>query len=283
MKYMVITPARNESKYIKQTIVSVTNQTILPDRWIIVDDGSTDDTVQIVNQYVKKFSWIQLHKLDTKDEKRQGGSKVVNAFNEGLKIIRGLEWDFIVKLDADLILPENYFEEILNVFNNDAKIGLAGGIIMNKKGDTYVQEGGINYHIRGAFKTYRRACFEEIQGFKPVWNWDGLDEMEALYKGWKTKCVDLKVKHLRPTTSAYDKSEHGRKSGYNAYQMRTSTSLILMRFIRNIFTKPYLLYGLYYLDGYRRAFISKPEYIIEKDLGKFINKFHIKRILKFLK
>lgn len=108
--------------------------------------------------------------LSNYNEQRSGGSKVVRAFNAGYELIKNEDWDVIVKLDADLILPDNYFEKILEIFQNEQKVGLAGGVIYNKIGDKIIQEGKIDYHIRGAFKSYRKECFLDIGGFKPIWN-----------------------------------------------------------------------------------------------------------------
>lgn len=110
MKYVIITPAHNEEKYIKYTLDSVTVQTIKPAQWIIVDDGSTDTTAEIVQNYVKKYPWIKLIKNNPIENARRGGTKVVQAFKFGYQALDEVDFDFIVKLDADLTLPPNYFE-----------------------------------------------------------------------------------------------------------------------------------------------------------------------------
>lgn len=283
MKYVIITPVKNEEKFIKFTLDSVVNQTVLPSKWIIVDDGSSDDTTRIVEEYSNKYSWIELLKLNTNNEERMGGSKVVRAFNSGFELVKDEDWDFIVKLDGDLILPNNYFGKIIEVFKSDIKIGLTGGVILNKVGEKFVKEGHIDYHVRGAFKAYRKECFFSIGGLKEIWNWDGIDEMEAMYKGWKTKCIDLKVKHLRPTTSAYNLKEHAYKSGYEAYRIRMSPILMSLRCIYKLFNKPVLGYSIYFFNGYISAYLAKADFLINKELGRFINNFHYKRLLKLLK
>lgn len=283
MKYIIITPVKNEEKYIKFTLDSVIAQTILPAKWIIVDDGSSDSTVSIVENYTNKYSWIILLKLNTTNEERMGGSKVVRAFNKGYELILDHDFQMIVKLDGDLILPNDYFRKIIEVFNSDNKIGLAGGLIINKIGEKYIQEGKTDYHIRGAFKAYRIECFEDIGGFKPIWNWDGIDEMEAMYKGWKSKSIDLKVIHLRPTTSAYDLRQHAFKSGYEAYKIRMSFILMLLRTIYNSFKKPFFIGSYHFIRGYISARVLKADFVIDRGLGKFINRFHFQRLLKLLR
>ncbi len=121
-KYIIITPVKNEEKYIRYTLDSVTTQTILPEEWIVVDDGSSDNTSLIVEEYISKFNWISLIRLNTKEEQRMGGNKVVRAFNAGYKFIKNKDWDFVVKLDGDLSLPDDYFEKIFSAFAGRRKI-----------------------------------------------------------------------------------------------------------------------------------------------------------------
>jgi glycosyltransferase involved in cell wall biosynthesis len=278
MKYLIISPVKNEADFIEKTLLSVTRQTILPQKWIIVDDGSTDNTSIIIDEYLKKFNWIELLKNDTKNQERAGGAKVVRAFLKGYDKIKNVEHDFIVKLDGDLELPNNYFEEIINTFKSDSKIGICGGYILNKIGANLVKEIDIDYHVRGAFKSVRKNCYEEIGGFKEIWNWDGIDEMEAMFKGWKTKVIDLPVIHFRPTSAAYNPIKFNIKDGEDAYRLRSSFFLTIIRTIFRFARKPYLAVGISYFYGYIRSFIRRDKIIIDTELSKFINKFHLNRI-----
>ena len=133
MDYVIITPAKNEEKYIRYTLDSVVNQTLKPVEWIIVNDGSTDRTAEIVEEYVKKHVWIKLITI-RKNEKRAPGSKVVRAFYSGYTKIKK-DYDVISKLDADLTLPINYFRKVIDSFQDEKKVGLCGGYCkINKKG-----------------------------------------------------------------------------------------------------------------------------------------------------
>ncbi|MBC36022.1 MAG: glycosyl transferase family 2, partial [Bacteroidetes bacterium] len=246
--------------------------------WIIVDDGSSDNTCEIVLSYIKSHPWIKLVKHNNQNEVRTGGAKVVRAFNYGYSFVKDKQYDFIVKLDGDLELPRNYFEKVSEVFANNSKIGLCGGVIYNKYGNEFKKEGSASYHIRGAFKSVRKNCFKDIGGFREVWNWDGLDEMIAMFKGWDTKVIDMPVKHFRPTTAAYNKKEHSFKSGREAYRMRSNIILTILRGVKKASQKPFLLNSFYYWGGFINAFIKKENRIVDKDLGTFINKFHLKRI-----
>jgi poly-beta-1,6-N-acetyl-D-glucosamine synthase len=280
MRYVIVTPAKNEAEFIEFTIQSVLNQTLKPIEWIIVDDGSDDLTFEKACKYQQNCHWINVIRSHTFSEDRSGGAKVVRAFNYGFSQLKQKDYDFIVKLDGDVELPSDYFESVAKEFREDENLGLCGGIIMNKMGDKLIQEGGFDYHVRGALKAVRKDCFEQIGGFKPIWNWDGLDEMHALYLGWKTKTISKYVVHFRPTSNAYDPVKHAYRSGFEAFKMRNSYFLTLLRTIYRIPKKPLLINSFSYFKGYISALLKKEPHHIEKDLARFINKFHIRRIFK---
>lgn len=277
-RYIVITPAKDEAEYIEYTLRSIINQTVLPARWIIVNDGSADNTAEIVEKYIEKAGWIRLVNNETSHEQRMGGSKVVRAFDMGYDLVKNEDYDFIVKLDADLTLPENYFEEVMEEFHADPELGLCGGYCVVEKGNGTVREKCADYHIRGAFKTYRKQCFEEIGGFKPIWAWDGIDEMEAMYKGWKTKNIELAVLHHRPTTAAYNPYAHAVKCGIESYKGGSDLGLTLVRMIKQMLQKPFVLGGLMFFTGFVKAWFKKEPKHVEPDFGKFIRRFHYKRL-----
>lgn len=278
MKYTIITPVKNEEDYIRFTLESVVNQVIKPYEWIIVDDGSTDGTLSILREYEKRYKWIRVIENKTKNEERSGGAKVVKAFYVGYNEITHHDYDFIVKLDGDLKLPESYFQDVSDVFKNEPKVGICGGCLLNKIGDKLVQEIRIDYHVRGAFKSVRKKCFEEIGGFKEIWNWDGMDQMEAFRLGWKTKVIDTPVIHYKPTSSAYNPIKFQFKCGWYAYKLRNNFALTIFRSARRFKKKPYLFSSLLYFSGYIYSFLKKEDKIIGKELGVYLNKFHLKRI-----
>ncbi len=280
MKYIIISPAKNEARFIAKTILSVVNQTLKPIRYIIVDDGSDDDTSQIVRKFQEVHQYISLLEIKSHGIERSGGAKVVDVFNIGFKSVGETEYDFIVKLDSDLELPNCYFEKIANEFQKDSKLGMCGGIIMNKIGDEFIKEQSSDFHIRGAFKSIRYPCFKEIGGFKSIWNWDSVDEMEAMRMGWRTKVIDLPVKHFRPTSQAYNFKKHCIRSGRDAYQMRNDLFLLLKRAISRGMIKPFVFGFFFYIYGYFLGLINKDKRIVNKELSQFINDFNRKRLFK---
>jgi len=279
MKYVIITPAKNESKYIQNTIDSVINQTIRPTLWVIVDDGSTDQTKIIAESYSKNYNWIKVIESN-KLEERQEGAPIIKAFYIGYELIKDINWDVIVKLDADLGIPNNYFEMVLAEFHKDPKLGMCGGYCIEEKKGRNIRIKHASYHIRGAFKSLNKNCWDDIGGFKPVLGWDGIDEMNALYKGWKTKNIEVGIFHYRPTASYYNQKKLAFKYGYAKYKNGSGFLITLLSAIRRIIDKPYFLYSLYYMVGYIKAYYKKEEKNVSKDLSKFINKFHLKRIIK---
>lgn len=278
MKYVIITPAKDEAEFISKTIESVINQTLKPVEWIIVDDYSKDATNEIVKSYALKHKMIKV--IQTSDNRdRSGGSKVVDAFYNGLEVKETKDYDFLVKLDADLILPTDYFEKIAECFQQNPKIGLCGGYCINEVNGVFEREVSASYHIRGAFKSVRRECFEAIGGFKRIWFWDGVDEMEAMYKGWETKVLEIPVIHLRPTTAVYNKREHAYKSGYESFKMGNTVLLALIRTGFKFFYKPYFIYGYYYLKGFIKAKLKNEDKYFDDDFNSFTRNFHYRRIL----
>jgi hypothetical protein len=220
--------------------------------------------------------------MNTFEEQRMGGNKVVRAFYAGFNAITFKDWNFIVKLDGDLTLPDNYFEEIFNTFSAEKELGICGGTIVNKySDDKLVIEKSDHYQVRGALKTIKRECWEAIRGFKEVWAWDGLDILEARFKGWNTKSININVIHHRPTSSAYNPIKQSYKNGYESYKYGNDIILTLIRTFVRFKYKPYFIVGLAFLTGFLKSWFSGESKVVSKDLEVFIRKFQYSRIFKF--
>ena len=188
MKYVLITPAHNEERFIGKTLESVTKQGLLPERWVIVNDGSTDGTADIVESYARHFSWIQVVNVPTRTVRNFGAK--VNAFNKGLERVESLDFDVIGNLDADLSFDEDYLKFLIGKFSEDPQLGVAGTPFTEDAGYDSAQDSfeGEN-HVAGGCQLFRRECFEEIGGYVPnvAGGIDWIAVTTARMKGWKTR------------------------------------------------------------------------------------------------
>src|SRR5260370_24766428 len=196
-RYILVSAVKNEEKHVKKTVDSVISQSQKPARWIVVDDNSEDRTPAILDEYAKRFGWIEILRVHRSGE-RQPGSPVIRAFNAGYALVRDTDFDFVVKLDCDLDLPPDYFERLMARFHLDDRLGIASGGYLEQKQDRWSLVRMPAYHAAGASKMMRRSCFEDIQGFIPSRGWDTVDEIRAQIAGWKTRHFDdLKFWHLK--------------------------------------------------------------------------------------
>jgi poly-beta-1,6-N-acetyl-D-glucosamine synthase len=276
--YIVITPVKNEAKYINLTIDSMIQQSVKPAKWIIVDDGSSDNTAEIVELAAQKYNWISVIKKKS-TEARAPGANVVKAFNYGLSII-DMEYDYIVKLDGDLEFESKYFENLLIKFDLNDRLGIAGGYCVDKgMGKKKKIDNTPEFHVRGATKMYRKKCFHDIGGLLPKFGWDGIDEIKAMMLGWETQSFrEIVVKHLRPTGQATGLLRYAWRRGDLDYYMGYNPIYLMMSCIKNFSKKPYFLFGFVMFSGYLFSYIKSSEQINDKNFIEFIKKFQKQRI-----
>ena len=277
MNYYIVIPAHNEEAFITLTLESLISQTVLPKKVVVVNDNSTDKTAEIVTDFAKENPFITLVNK-TSSAIHLPGSKVIQAFHKGFETLDE-EYDVIVKLDADLILPNNYFETILTIFEKDATIGMAGGFAYIEKNGKWILENLTDKdHIRGAFKAYRKACFQQIGNLKPAMGWDTVDELLSKFYGWKVVTdASLIVKHLKPTGANYNKTARY-KQGEAFYTLGygflitsiASAKLAMMK------KKPFLF--LDYIKGFWKAKAAKTPLLVTAEQAKFIRKYRLKKM-----
>ena len=277
MKYYIIIPAYNEEAFMSLTLQSLVEQTVLPTKIVVVNDNSTDKTPEIVSEFASKYPFITLVNKKS-DAIHLPGSKVIQAFQEGEKNIDD-NYDIIVKVDADLIFPKNYFETIIKHFQSDDKIGMAGGFCyVEKNGDWVLENLTDTDHIRGALKAYRKATYKQIGGLKPAMGWDTVDELLCKFYNWKVVTdTSLHVKHLKPTGANYNKTARY-KQGEAFYTLGygfiitaiASTKLAMMK------KKPLLF--LDYIKGFWKAKAAKTPLLVTEEQAKFIRKYRLKKM-----
>lgn len=272
MRFYIVIPAHNEAEYIKLTLDSLVQQTVLPTQVIVVNDHSTDNTATVVESYCENHSWIQLLNISS-TEAHMPGSKVIQAFNKGYALLDE-NYDIIIKLDADLILPLNYFETIVNHFKADSKIGMVGGFAYIEKNKEWILENLTDKdHIRGAFKAYRKECFLQIGKLKTAMGWDTVDELLAKYYDWKIVTdASLKVKHLKPTGANYNKTARY-KQGEAFYSLRYGFIITTIASLKlaTMKKKPFLFID--YILGFLKAKKNNHPYLVDKEQGKFIRQY----------
>jgi poly-beta-1,6-N-acetyl-D-glucosamine synthase len=256
VKYVIITPARDEEAFIEKTIESVASQSILPLYWVIVDDGSRDRTGEIIDAYAAKYPWIIARHRPNRGF-RQAGGGVIATFNDGYAQLPSSDWDFLVKLDADLSFLSNYFERCFAEFATDRKLGIGGGGIYHEEKGRLVLERNPRFHVRGATKIYRKACWEALGGLVQAPGWDTIDELKANMLGWSTRTfADLRLSHYRFTGSADGAWRDCIKNGRANYITGYHPLFMLLKCALRVSKKPYvtgsagLLWG--FVSGYLR-------------------------------
>lgn len=277
MKYYLIIPAHNEDEFIRLTLESLVSQTVLATKIVVVNDNSTDATAEIVSDFAKEYPFISLVNK-TSEAIHLPGSKVIQAFHKGFETIDD-NYDIIVKLDADLILPLNYFETIINHFQSDDTIGMAGGFAYIEKNGEWILENLTDKdHIRGAFKAYRKACFTDIGGLKPAMGWDTVDELLAKYFQWKVKTdASLIVKHLKPTGANYNKTARF-KQGEAFYSLGYGFWITAVSSAKLAFMKKKPLLFLDYMQGFWKAKIAKKPLLVSEKQAEFIRNYRLQKM-----
>ena len=253
-EYVIVTPVKDEEAFIERTIQSVLSQTIRPSIWIIVDDGSCDRTPDIVRTYAERVDWILVIRID-RDCERRLGSAESHAFSVGYELARQQWHSFVVKLDGDLLLPDDYFEQMLRCFHDNRRLGIASGVYLEKKNGEWREVVMPAYHATGAAKMVRTECFTAIGGFAPAPGWDTADEIKAWSKGWETAHFpELQLYHLKPEGSASGAIETARLHGEVYYVCGGGKLFFLVKVLQRVlFGKPFVLSGVALLFGYLRA------------------------------
>ena len=277
MKYYAIIPAHNEEAFMALTLQSLAEQTLLPSKVVVVNDNSTDNTATIVSGFAEKYSWISLVNKQS-DAVHMPGSKVIQAFLKGYETIDA-DYDIIVKLDADLILPPDYFETILEAFKADEKVGMAGGFAYIEKNGEWILENLTDKdHIRGAFKAYRKELFVQMGGLRPAMGWDTADELIAKFYGWKIVTIErLKVKHLKPTGANYNKAARY-KQGEAFYTLGYGFIITAIAGAKLAMRKKKPLLFIDYINGFLKAKKENKTMLVTPEQARFVKAYRWKKM-----
>ena len=281
MDYIIVIPAYNEAEFLPRTIEAIIQQELTPKQLIIVNDGSTDDTAAIIDGFAERYSWITpVHSYE--DKGYSGGAKIIQAFYRGYAAITLENYDFLVKLDADLFLEPNYFSTITEHFRQHPTLGLVGGMLLTEKNGEWIYENiSDRDHVKGAYKAWRKTAFEEMGGLKHTIGWDTLDEILLQYYGWEVMVDEsLPVKHFRPLGTKTGLVRVRVRIGYSFYRMRYGLWISLISAAKTAFrNRPYVLSGLAVMWGFMEAWWRGDEFAVNEDEGKFIRQFRRQRMV----
>ena len=248
MKFLIIIPAHNEEENILFCLESLHKQTFKDYNVVVVNDGSTDNTRELVEKFVLKNPDFKIQNLQKSEH--QPGAKVVRTFNKGLESVDISAFDIICKFDADIIFPPDYLEKINAEYTQNPKAGMVSGIVKIKN-STFEEENAFSFqnetdrwqfenissknHVRGPIKSYRKECFTDMDGLRPVLGWDNIDVMLAQKHGWEVQTIkDLWVKHLRPTAYKY-KQQKAEKLGEYFYNIGLNLPLAIISSAKSSF------------------------------------------------
>jgi biofilm PGA synthesis N-glycosyltransferase PgaC len=283
--YVILTPAYNEARYIGMTIESVLAQAVKPVKWVIVDDGSTDDTPSIIQRYAAEHPWIEYCRREKVPGQLYFASNVY-AIQEGIGRFGNLWYEYLAILDADISLPSNYYEMILSRLAKDERLGIASGVYVDRLADGRFRN--VLNDRRSTPKSitvFRKPCYEQIGGFIPM-KYGGEDTVAcfmARMKGWKTwSFPDIEVIHNKPAGTGHAKGylRIRFRQGIGEYYLATHPLFMLSKSMRRCFKEPpYLIGGLLRLVGYLTACVKHEPRQVPDEVVRFIRDEQLFRVI----
>jgi poly-beta-1,6-N-acetyl-D-glucosamine synthase len=271
VKYVLITAARNEESFIAKTLDSVTAQTRLPEHWVIIDDGSTDNTAEIIEDYVARFPWISLIRRTNRPNRHFGGK--ANAVNAGFKFLRTMPFDLVGSLDADISFEPDHFEFLLSKFSEDPILGVAGTAYMERDWNSVTDSFEGETSVHGACQLFRVECFQEIGGYlaNSAGGVDWIAVTTARMLGWKTRNFPERRFYHHRTMGTAERSPVGAMFDYGMkdYFLGGSPIWQLFRVAYRLGKKPFVLGGLALLSGYSWAALKRMNRPVSPELMRF--------------
>jgi poly-beta-1,6-N-acetyl-D-glucosamine synthase len=277
-RYVIITPVRDEEENLEVTIRSVAAQTARPQEWIIVNDGSTDRTAEILDRFASEYGWIRPVHLANRGHREPGGG-VIRAFQEGFRQVKMQDWEFIVKLDGDLQPEPDYFEKCFEEFRSDSTLAIGGGTICHEMGGALRPDLEPKMHVRGATKIYRRAFWEVSGGLIPVPGWDTLDEAKANMMGWTTRSFPhVRLLHRRLTGAADGAWRNWFKNGRANYITGYHPVFMILKCLKRVRQKPYVIAAAGLFCGFVSGYFTKVPQVNDAKLIRYVRTQQIRRL-----
>jgi biofilm PGA synthesis N-glycosyltransferase PgaC len=280
-RYVVVSPVRDEGSHIAKTIASMTRQTNRAVRWVIVDDGSSDNTADVAAAAAAQHEWITVIRRLNRGA-RQAGGGVVDAFNVGYACVSGLTWDFVVKLDGDLSFDDTYFERCLARFEAEPQLGIGGGTVClaNDSGLRVEYPSDPRFHVRGPTKIYRRECWKAIAPLVQAPGWDTIDEVRANWKGWKTRTFrEIQLVHHKPTGSADGTWRNWYKNGRANYVTGYDPLFMAVKCLKRAFARPPLVAAIALAVGFCSGYVAKAPRVQDAKAIAYLRREQRRRLL----
>jgi glycosyltransferase involved in cell wall biosynthesis len=273
--YVLISPVYNEEKFIGRMIESIAAQTVLPSRWLIVDDGSTDGTPEIIRTYLQRYSFIELICFPKSKACKPGGEGVIQR---ALGVVQFYPYDFLGRFDTDLEFRPDYIAKMLGEFARDEKLGIAGGGLYVEKSGRLVLEKVPKCHVRGGLKMYRRKCLEEIGSLCPHIGWDTIDEVYAWRNGWKTRSFfENRVIHQRPTGGRLTARELPRQHAQAEYQSWSHPLFVFLKAVKIGSASP--TRGIRFLGAFVECYRKQEARLQDADFKRIRRKQQLRRLV----
>jgi poly-beta-1,6-N-acetyl-D-glucosamine synthase len=279
-RYIIISPVRNEEEHLPETIEAVSAQSVRPQRWVLVDDGSRDGTTRLIDDAAKRFDWVvACHRPDRGF--RQAGGGVIDAFYDGYERIRSESWDYLVKLDGDLSFTPDYFAQCLSRFRAEPRLGIGGGTVCQSVGTQQVVESAVDpaFHVRGATKIYRAPCWQEIGGLIRAPGWDTVDEFKANMLGWQTRTFpDVQLTHHRHAGEAYGQWHNWTKNGLANYVAGYHPLFMLAKCIKRLFHRPPLVVSAGLCIGFFSGYAKQIPQVADREVVRYVRQQQLRRL-----
>ena len=277
IKFAIVTPVKDEINHFPKTVKSILSQEVKPQKWIIIDDGSTDGTTEVIKKAEEENDWIEAIYREPNKKRKPGGEFVLGI---GLNKLNIDDYNFIVRMDGDLDFEKNYFRILFEKFDKNPKLGIASGVCFITRNNELVEEKHPRFHTRGPLKTYRTQCYKDINGLLDCLGWDSIDELKANMLGWNTQSFpELKIHHLKRTQSSGGIFTGGFNAGVGGYNSGYHPLFLLSRAFYILLLRRYKFYSIGMLWGYFSSLIKFRPKPIDKKLIKYIRKQQMNKLL----
>lgn len=283
-RLLIISPVRNEASHVETLVRSMARQTRPPDAWLVIDDGSSDDTLARLRELSERVPFMTVLETPAEHTRDRGDRHAVaaapRAFNWALGTVDWREFTHIGKLDGDIELPDDYFDRLLGEFDLNSRLGIGGGVVAEPAGSTWQLIRTPRHHVRGALKLYGRECFEAIGGIQEQLGWDGIDQIYAQMRGYQTVAFEhLVARHHRVCGTADGAVRGWIRFGEVYHALRFSLPWVLMRSVKCFGERPRVISGLAVAFGYLRAWWRSAPGVDDPEYRRFVRRDERRRAL----